>query len=105
MDEQEKAVLEAAVAVVGNVIALKVAFPQFDLLSKIILGIILLAIDAVLIIDWSERLYKRYVKKLPFLETKRLNTTDLDAIESAIKEGFEVEATVGTAVFLVKENY
>jgi len=39
------------------------------------------------------------------VDVKRLNITDLDGIESAIKEGFEIEATVGSTVFLVKENY
>jgi len=105
MDEQEKTILEIAVAIVGTVITWKVAFPRFDLLSQVILGLILLAIDGVLILDWSERLYKRYVKKLPFLDIKRLSSADLDAIEEAIKDGFEVEASIGSTVFLVKENY
>jgi hypothetical protein len=39
------------------------------------------------------------------LDVARLDSTDLDAIEKAIKEGFEVEATIGTTVFLVRENY
>ena len=105
VDEQEKAVLEIATAIVGTVITWKLAFPQFDIASQIVLGIILLAIDAVLVIDWSERLYKIHVKKMPRLDVTRFNSADLDAIEKAIKEGFEVEATIGTTVFLVKENY
>jgi len=105
MDEQESTVLQVAVAIVGTVIAWKVAFPQFDISTQIVLGIILLAIDAVLIIDWSERLYKMYVKKKPHFDVMRLSSTDLDALEKAIKEGFEVETTIENTVLLVKENY
>jgi hypothetical protein len=105
MDDQEKAVLEIAVALVGTIITAKVVFPQFDIASQYIIGAILFAIDAVLIIDWSTRLHRKYVKKMPFLDVRKIASTDLEAVESAIKEGFEVEATIGTTVFLVKENY
>jgi len=81
------------------------AFPAISLASKLVLGAILILVDVVLLIDWLEVLHKKYFKKLPFVDIKRLNTTDLDGIESAIKEGFEIEATVGTTVFLVRENY
>jgi hypothetical protein len=105
MDELEKSSLEIATALVGTVLAWKLAFPQLDIISQIIIGLILLGIDAVLLIDWSDRLYRRYIKKIPFLDVRKVTSADLDSIEKAIREGFEVEATIGTTVLLVRENY
>jgi len=105
MNEQEKTALELAIAILGTVITGIEAFPHLGLSSQIIVGAILILIDLVILIDWLERLYKIHVKKTPFVDVKRLNSTDLDGIESAIKEGFEIEATVGSTVFLVRENY
>ena len=65
----------------------------------------MLGIDAVLLVDWSDRLYRKYVKKIPFLDVRKVASTDLDALEKAIREGFEVEATIGATVVLVRENY
>jgi hypothetical protein len=62
----------------------------------------LLGIVAVLFIDLRQR---RAARKNPRLDVRRLASTDLDSIEKAIREGFEVEATIGTTMFLVKENY
>jgi hypothetical protein len=39
------------------------------------------------------------------LDVRKVAATDLDGIENAIREGFEVKTTIGTTVFLVKENY
>ena len=105
MDDLEKTSLEIATAIVGTLLAWKLAFPQLDIISQVIIGLILLAIDAVLLIDWSDRLYRKYVKKIPFLDVRKVASTDLDTIENAIKQGFEVEATIGTTVLLVRENY
>jgi len=105
MDEQTKTALELALAVLGTIVTWITAFPHIALSSQILLGIILILIDVVILIDWLELLYKKHVKRVPFVDVKRLNSTDLDGIESAIKEGFEIEATVGSTVFLVKENY
>ena len=105
MEEPLKTTLEFVIALLGTVVAAIAAFPAISLASKLVLGAILILVDVVLLIDWLEVLHKKYFKKLPFVDIKRLNTTDLDGIESAIKEGFEIEATVGTTVFLVRENY
>jgi hypothetical protein len=65
----------------------------------------LLGIDAVFLIDWSDRLDRKYVKKIPFLDVRKVASSDLDTIEKASREGFEVQATIGTTVLLLRENY
>jgi hypothetical protein len=102
MDEQLKNVVELLLALIGTVITWKLALSQLDVLSQIILGFSLLGIVAVLALD----LYQRNVaRRKPRLDVRKVAATDLDGIENAIREGFEVKTTIGTTVFLVKENY